>query len=95
MLRTVTSACNRRRYSLHWERGRDPATNLDNLTVQSITNLLELLATLTEEAQAIAECLASLREELSDDQWDAVDESPLGDLLNACCDLESTIEQLS
>ena len=63
--------------------------------METITNLLEQLATLTEEAQAIANCLESLREELSDDQWEAVENSPLGDLLNACLDLEGTIDQMS
>lgn len=62
--------------------------------MKSITNTLELLATLTEEAQAIANCLASLREELSDDQWEALEESPLGNLVNACLDLEYTVESL-
>lgn len=78
-----------------WKCRRDPVTNLDNPPVESITNALELLATLTEEAQAIANCLASLRDQLSDDQWDAIDESPIGDLLNACLDLEGTIDQLN
>lgn len=63
--------------------------------MQSITNTLELLATLTEEAQAIANCLASLREELTDDQWEALEESPLGNLVNACLDLEYTVDSLS
>lgn len=63
--------------------------------MESITNVLEQLATLTEEAQAIASCLESLRQELSDDQWDAIDQSPLGELFNACLDLEGTIDQLS
>ena len=78
-----------------WKCRRDPVTNLDNLPVESITNALELLATLTEEAQAIANCLANLRDQLSDDQWDAIDQSPLGELFNACLDLEGTIDQLN
>lgn len=56
--------------------------------------MLEQLATLTAEAEAIADCLESLREELSDDQWEAIENSPLGELLNACLDLEGTIDQL-
>jgi hypothetical protein len=69
--------------------------NLENLTVETITNLLEQLATLTEEAQTIANCLASLRDQLSEDQWEAIDNSPLADLVNACVDLEYTVDQLS
>lgn len=63
--------------------------------METITNLLEQLATLTGEAQAIANCLSSLREELTDDQWEALEESPLGNLVNACLDLEYTVESLS
>jgi len=63
--------------------------------MEGITNLLEQLATLTEEAQAIANCLESLREELSDDQWEAIENSPLGDLVNSCLDIESTIDALN
>lgn len=63
--------------------------------METITNLLEQLATLTEEAQAIANCLSSLREELTDDQWESLENSPLGDLVNACLDLEYTVESLS
>ena len=63
--------------------------------METITNALEQLALLTEEAQAIANCLESLREQLSDDQWEAVENSPLGDLFNACIDIESTISELN
>ena len=74
---------------------RDSVTNLDNLPVETITNALEQLAMLTQEAQTIANCLESLREELSDDQWEAIENSPLGDLVNACIDIESTIDALN
>jgi len=74
---------------------RDSVTNLENLPVETITNVLEQLAMLTEEAQAIANCLERLREELSDDQWEAIENSPLGDLVNACIDIESTIDALN
>ena len=73
----------------------DAVTNLDNLPVETITNALEQLAMLTQEAQTIANCLESLREELSDDQWEAIENSPLGDLVNACIDIESTIDALN
>ena len=74
---------------------RDSVTNLENLPVETITNVLEQLAMLTDEAQTIANCLESLREELSDDQWEAIENSPLGDLVNACIDIESTIDALN
>jgi len=63
--------------------------------VETITNALEQLALLTEEAQAIANCLESLREQLPDDQWEAVENSQLGDLFNACIDIEATISELN
>ena len=81
--------------SVYFRCRSDPVTNLEKLPVKSITNVLEQLATLTDEAQAIANCLEDLREELSDDQWEAIENSPLGDLINACIDMESTIDALN
>lgn len=63
--------------------------------MESITNALEQLASLIEAAEAITEALSSLREELSEDQWEALENSPLDSLVCACMDLEYTIESMS
>jgi type II secretory pathway component PulF len=63
--------------------------------MESVAEMLEKLATLTKQAEAVTNCLASLREQLSDDQWEALEDSPLDDLVAACLDLEYTVETIS
>lgn len=63
--------------------------------MESITNALEQLVSLTEAAEAITEALASLRQQLSDDQWQALENSPLDSLVCACIDLEYIVESNS
>ena len=60
--------------------------------MQKLANSLELLATLTEEAETIANLLASLRLSQTEEEWEAIVNSPFGCLIDACVDLEYTYE---
>jgi hypothetical protein len=63
--------------------------------METINNALEQLAMLTEAAEALTAELAKLRETLSDDQWKAIENSPLDSLVAACCDIEYIVESNS
>lgn len=75
-------------------RGRDPTTNLDNLTMKNLANQLDTLILLLGDAQCIVNHLESLRQQIDEDEWETICDSPLGSLLCACMDLEFTLEKL-
>lgn len=58
-------------------------------------NTLSLLSELIEDAQTIVKHLETLREQLTDDDFEAIYNSPLDALVCSCIDLEHTLEQLS
>ena len=62
--------------------------------MKSIANFSEQFSTLMENAKAIANQLESLREELPEDIWDDLENSPWDPLVCACMDLEDTLQQL-
>jgi hypothetical protein len=63
--------------------------------MQDVVNLLERLATLTVQAETIAKELKRLRDAGSDEDWETINNGPFDSLLNACIDLEDTIDSLS
>ena len=63
--------------------------------MQDVANLLEQLATLTAQAETIAKELKKLRDEQSDEEWETINNGPFDSLLNACIDLEDTIDSIS
>jgi hypothetical protein len=63
--------------------------------MQDVANLLEQLATLTVQAETIAKELKKLRDVGSDEDWETINNGPFDSLLNACIDLEDTIDSLS
>lgn len=63
--------------------------------MQDVANLLERLATLTIQAEVIAKELKKSRNEGSDEDWETINNGPFNSLLNACIDLEDTIDSLS
>jgi hypothetical protein len=54
----------------------------------------DALANLFENAQTVRDSLCDLRSTLTDEEWEKLEESPAGKLLNACADLEYTLEVL-
>lgn len=62
--------------------------------MEKLANQLDTLILLLRDAQCIANHLESLRQQLSEDEWETIDNSPLGSLLCACMDLEFTLEKL-
>jgi hypothetical protein len=63
--------------------------------MQDVVNLLERLTILTVQAETIAKELKKLRNEQSDEDWETINNGPFDSLLNACIDLEDTIDSLS
>jgi hypothetical protein len=63
--------------------------------MQDVAHLLERLATLTVQAETIAKELKRLRDVESDEDWETINSGPFDSLLNACIDLEDTIDSLS
>jgi hypothetical protein len=63
--------------------------------METLNNALEQLAMLTEAAEALTAELAKLRKTLNDDQWEAIENSPLDSLVAACCDIEYIVESNS
>jgi hypothetical protein len=63
--------------------------------MQDVANLLERLTILTVQAETIAKELKKLRNEQSDEDWETINNGPFDSLLNACIDLEDTIDSLS
>jgi hypothetical protein len=52
------------------------------------------LASVLDAAQAIAEHLAAMREEISEEDWDAICETPqIGPLLLLAMDLEHSLDE--
>jgi hypothetical protein len=63
--------------------------------MQDVANLLERLTILTVQAETIAKELKKLRDEQSDEDWETINNGPFDSLLNACIDLEDTIDSLN
>jgi hypothetical protein len=63
--------------------------------METINNALEQLAMLTEAAEVLTAEMAKLRETLSDDQWQAIEDSPLDMLIAACAEIEYIVESNS
>jgi len=62
--------------------------------MQNIANFSEKFSTLMENAEAIANLLESSRQELSEDVWQDLENSPWDSLVCACIDLEDSLQQL-
>lgn len=60
--------------------------------MKSIVNSLEELMKLTNAAVSITEELASLRNSLSDKDWENLDNLPVSKLIELCLDLEYIVE---
>jgi len=80
---------------IYWKERERSCWPLENVSMETINNALEQLAMLTEAAEALTAELAKLRETLSDDQWQAIENSPLDSLVAACCDIEYIVESNS
>jgi len=64
--------------------------------MSNFTDSLEQLVQLTYAAQEVTKALASLREELTEDQWESLIDNPAVDLLiSSCMDIEYIIENNS
>ena len=62
--------------------------------MEKLADQLDTLILLLRDAQCIANHLESLRQQLSEDEIEAIYDSPLDSLFCACMDLESTLERL-
>jgi hypothetical protein len=64
--------------------------------MSNFADSLEQLVQLTYAAQEVTKALASLREELTEDQWESLIDNPAVDLLiSSCIDIEYIIENNS
>lgn len=64
--------------------------------MQSFADSLEQLVQLTYAAESVTKALVSLREELSEEQWEILIDNPAVDnLISSCMDLEYIIERNS
>ena len=64
--------------------------------MSNFADSLEQLVQLTRAAQEVTKALASLREELTEDQWESLIDNPAVDLLiSSCMDIEYIIENNS
>jgi hypothetical protein len=64
--------------------------------MSNFADSLEQLVQLTCAAQEVTKALASLREELTEDQWESLIDNPAVDLLiSSCMDIEYIIENNS
>ena len=62
--------------------------------MQSLSEKLDLLVILLDDAQCIANHLDSLRQKLTEAEFEAIYDSPLDSLFCSCMDLESTLDKL-